>query len=65
MQNHVLYYGPLSVCLDAQTWASYTHGVLSTCGTTVDHCVQIVGVNTEEEYWIVSSCPDCLVFLTV
>ena len=24
--------GPLSVCLDASSWNSYTGGVMSTCG---------------------------------
>mmetsp|Transcript_9959 Transcript_9959/g.8903 ORF Transcript_9959/g.8903 Transcript_9959/m.8903 type:complete len:393 (+) Transcript_9959:59-1237(+) len=55
MKAHVLSTGPLSICLDADTWDSYTGGVISaaTCGTEVDHCVQIVGINTEENYWIV------------
>jgi len=35
--------GPVSVCVDATTWGSYTGGILSSCGTSVDHCVQAVG----------------------
>ena len=43
--------GPLSVCVDAETWSTYTGGVLSTCGTSVDHCVQAVGIDTAAGYW--------------
>lgn len=53
MESHVLNYGTLSVCVAADTWGSYTDGVLTTCGTSVDHCVQAVGVNTEEQYWLI------------
>ena len=53
MKAHVLSTGPLAVCLDAENWSSYTGGVLSTCGTSVDHCVQVVGINLDENYWIV------------
>ena len=53
MENHVLSTGPLSVCLDASAWSSYTSGVVSTCGKSIDHCVQVVGVNMDEGYWIV------------
>jgi C1A family cysteine protease len=35
--------GPVSVCVDASSWQTYTGGVLSTCGTSVDHCVQLTG----------------------
>lgn len=51
MQNYVLSTGPLSVCLDASSWASYTGGIVSSCGMDVDHCVQVVGVDTENKYW--------------
>lgn len=53
MKSHVQTTGPLSVCLDASEWASYSSGVLSSCGTEVDHCVQVVGINTADNYWIV------------
>jgi len=53
METHVLNYGPLSVCLDATTWPSYTNGTVTTCGTKVDHCVQAVGVNQDEGYWVI------------
>jgi len=53
MAAHVKTTGPLSICLDASDWASYVSGVVSTCGTDVDHCVQAVGLNSDDEYWIV------------
>jgi len=48
--------GPVSVCVDASSWQSYTGGVLTQCGNDVDHCVQLVGYNNYGEsgaYWIV------------
>jgi C1A family cysteine protease len=42
--------GPLSVCVDANSWSSYTGGILTTCGKQVDHCVQAVGVQVGN-YW--------------
>jgi len=53
MEAHVSSTGPLSVCVDASTWASYTGGVVHTCGTDVDHCVQAVGLNSGKNYWII------------
>jgi C1A family cysteine protease len=53
MIDYVSTTGPLSVCLDASSWASYSKGILSVCGTEVDHCVQATGINTGESYWIV------------
>jgi hypothetical protein len=44
--------GPLSVCVDAASWSSYTGGVLSVCGSDIDHCVQAVGVLPNKSgYW--------------
>jgi C1A family cysteine protease len=53
MAAYVQSTGPLSVCLDAESWNSYTAGIMRVCGKTVDHCVQAVGVLPEEEngYW--------------
>lgn len=51
MIDYVLTTGPVSVCLDASEWYSYTSGILASCGDSVDHCVQIVGVDTEAGYW--------------
>jgi len=52
MASYVQSTGPLSVCLDASSWNSYTGGIMSTCGKSVDHCVQAVGVlPTTGGYW--------------
>jgi C1A family cysteine protease len=66
MASYVLEKGPLSVCLDASRWNTYQGGIVSKCGLTVDHCVQVVGVSVESSdladgagdddgsgYWIV------------
>jgi C1A family cysteine protease len=48
--------GPVSVCVDASSWQNYEGGVLSSCGTDVDHCVQATGYANYGEsgaYWIV------------
>jgi len=50
MASYVQSTGPLSVCVDASSWNSYTGGIMSTCGKSVDHCVQAVGVDTSS-YW--------------
>lgn len=49
-------YGPLSICVDASTWQYYTGGIITSgCGTSLDHCVQLVGWNTANgvDYWTV------------
>ena len=53
MATYVGATGPLSICVDAETWSSYTGGIMSVCGNSVDHCVQAVGINTEAStpYW--------------
>jgi len=55
MASYMTSTGPLSVCLDASSWNSYTGGVMTTCGKSVDHCVQAVGINTDAStpFWIV------------
>jgi C1A family cysteine protease len=48
--------GPLSICVDAETWQNYNGGIIKkNCGTALDHCVQLVGwgVSGTTEYWIV------------
>jgi len=48
--------GPVSVCVDAASWQNYNGGVLTSCGTSVDHCVQLVGYANYGQsgaYWIV------------
>jgi len=47
--------GPVSVCVDASSWQFYEGGVLSSCGHTIDHCVQLTGYANYGEngaYWI-------------
>jgi len=53
MASYVQKTGPLSVCLDASSWNSYTGGIMSVCGKSVDHCVQAVGVDASSSspYW--------------
>jgi len=53
MATYVGSTGPLSICVDAETWSSYTGGIMTVCGNSVDHCVQAVGINTEAStpYW--------------
>jgi len=50
MASFVQSTGPLSVCVDANSWNSYTGGIMYSCGQQVDHCVQAVGVDTAG-YW--------------
>jgi cysteine peptidase B len=48
--------GPVSVCVDASTWQYYTGGILTSCTTSVDHCVQLTGYQNygqDGAYWIV------------
>jgi len=50
-------HGPLSICVDAETWSDYSGGVLpSGCSDNyydIDHCVQLVGYDTTAStpYW--------------
>jgi C1A family cysteine protease len=56
LQNLLTNTGPVSVCVAAETWDSYTGGVMMDCGTgSVDHCVQAVGYNSDasQPYWLV------------
>jgi len=39
--------GPLSICVEADTWQYYVGGVISSdCGVALDHCVMITGYQT-------------------
>jgi C1A family cysteine protease len=53
MASYIQFVGPLSVCVDANNWNTYKSGILSVCGTSVDHCVQAVGVDVSGDtpYW--------------
>lgn len=48
MAYHVNSTGPLAVCVDATKWGSYVGGVLRTCGGIVNHCLQVVGLHTDD-----------------
>jgi hypothetical protein len=41
MKNYVLSTGPVSVCIDASEWETYQSGVVASCGSDVNHCVQV------------------------
>jgi len=53
MKSYVSSTGTLSVCVDANSWGGYSKGIKTSCGTSIDHCVQIVGWGTEKgtDYW--------------
>jgi len=52
MASYMQSTGPLSVCVDANNWNSYKSGIMTTCGKSVDHCVQAVGVDAATGgYW--------------
>jgi C1A family cysteine protease len=52
MASYVQKTGPLSVCVDASKWNTYTGGIMTSCGNRVDHCVQAVGVDASSKgYW--------------
>jgi C1A family cysteine protease len=51
MTDYVLSTGPVSIAIDASTWSTYSGGILSNCGTDINHAVQTVGVDTEAGYW--------------
>lgn len=50
-------YGPLSVCVNANSWDDYTSGIYTTrcsgAASQLDHCVQLVGYDTtgSTSYW--------------
>jgi len=50
--------GPVSVCLAADSFQTYTGGVLNYCPGGIDHCVQAVGyddapANGDKAYWTI------------
>jgi len=53
MQQGLLDKGPLSICVEADTWQYYVGGVLSSfCGTDLDHCVLITGYDDAYVDWV-------------
>ena len=63
MKNYVGTTGPLSVCVNAESWHSYKSGVMTKCSSkSTDHCVQLVGYGTDTgangtKYWKVPTPP--------
>jgi C1A family cysteine protease len=57
MATYLVAHGPLSVCVDASEWSSYSSGVYlaEDCTTSIDHCVEAIGYNTAANppYWII------------
>lgn len=52
MAHYVQTTGPLAIAVDASSWSSYWGGIMSNCGDSVDHAVQIVGVKPGSGgYW--------------
>jgi len=48
--------GPVSVCVDATSWQTYQGGILTSCTSNIDHCVQLTGYgnyNGANPYWVV------------
>jgi len=63
-------YGPVSIGVDAQTWQTYSGGIMTDCyGTSLDHAVLIVGYNlvSNPPFWIVKNqwgqswCESCYI----
>jgi len=60
LQQNLVSWGPISVCVDASNWQDYQSGVMTweECAyvNILDHCVQLVGYSTntaQGDYWIV------------
>ena len=55
MMNHVLAGGTLAIVVDATKWGPYRRGIFSSCtkNLTINHAVNIVGVNIEGGYWVI------------
>jgi len=57
MKEVVATVSPISICVDAEPWQSYSGGIMTArqCGTSLDHCTQITGYDTSAStpYWSV------------
>jgi C1A family cysteine protease len=54
MIEYVKTTGPLSICVDSTEWSSYVKGIVKSCPSNANHCVQAVGVTTSKNgqgYW--------------
>jgi len=47
LQSFLQNNGPPSVCVDASEWSSYTGGVMTSCGCSIDHAVQATGISSQ------------------
>jgi len=45
--------GPASICVAADAFQTYRSGILRSCPGSIDHCVQAVGYDSTNNYWIV------------
>merc|ERR1711957_902330 len=45
--------GPISIAVDASTWHSYRGGVVTSCGTGMNHAVVISGYDSDKDAWTV------------
>jgi len=53
MQVKLLANGPLSICVDAESWQFYIGGVIGDlCGDSLDHCVLITGYDDAYVDWV-------------
>lgn len=43
---------PVVAAVQADTWQFYSGGILTQCGTNVDHMISIVGYDKTQSYWI-------------
>jgi len=53
LQSFLQNTGPPSVCVDASSWQSYSGGVLTSCGSQIDHAVQATGIDDASSAYIV------------
>lgn len=45
--------GPVAIALDATTWGSYTGGVVTSCGHSMNHAVVLSGYQVENNAWVI------------
>jgi len=44
---------PVSVGCDASNWSSYSGGIFSSCGDSIDHGILLAGYT--DEYWLIKN----------
>jgi hypothetical protein len=45
--------GPISIAVDASTWSSYRGGVMTACGTGMNHAVVLAGYDSVKDAWVI------------